>query len=204
MARTGMKQSNVKIAVTGGIGSGKSTVCKIIKESGFPVYSCDAVYSELLNGNELLARIAEEFGSRILNADGSLNRRALSEVVFGDEKLLQKLNNLTHSEIFKAMFSQAESDSGLVFFEVPLLFEGWYQNLFDQVIVVLRDKNSRINSVIKRDGLTEQEIENRIKKQFDYVNASFEQYYVIHNDGDFDYLRGVTTEILQKITQKYS
>ena len=162
-----MKQSNVKIAVTGGIGSGKSTVCKIIEESGFPVYSCDAVYSELLKGNELPARIAEEFGSCILNADGSLNRSALSELVFGDEKLLRKLNNLTHSEIFKAMFGLAECDVGPVFFEVPLLFEGEYQNLFDEVIVVLRDKNSRIDSVIKRDGLTAREIENRIKKQFD-------------------------------------
>lgn len=198
-----MKQSNVKIAVTGGIGSGKSTVCKIIEQSGFPIYSCDAVYSELLNGKVLPAKIAEEFGCGVLNTDGTLNRRALSEMVFGNEKLLQKLNNITHSEIFKAMFAKAESDSGLVFFEVPLLFEGEYQNLFDGVIVVLRDKTSRIESVSKRDGLTCQEIENRINRQFDYTNLSFEQYYVIHNDGNFDDLHGVTVNLLLKITQKY-
>ena len=196
-----MKQSNIKIAVTGGIGSGKSTVCKLIEQSGFPVYSCDAVYSELLSGNELPSKIAEEFGLGILNIDGTLGRRALSKIVFGNEKLLQKLNNITHPEIFKAMFAKAECDRGLVFFEVPLLFEGGYQDLFDGVIVVLRDKKNRIGSVSKRDGLTEQEIENRINRQFDYANSNFEQYYVIHNDGNFGDLRALTIDLLLKITQ---
>ncbi len=196
-----MKQSNVKIAVTGGIGSGKSTVCKIIEQSGFPVYSCDAVYSELLKGKELPAKIAEEFGCNVLNNDGTLNRRALSEIVFGNEKLLQKLNDITHPEIFKATFSKAERDNGLVFFEVPLLFEGGYQNLFDGVIVVLRDKKSRIESVAKRDGITAQEIENRIKKQYNYAKSDFKQYYVIHNDGNYNELYDKTTELLLKITR---
>ncbi|MDE7076091.1 MAG: dephospho-CoA kinase, partial [Clostridia bacterium] len=137
----------------------------------------------------------------ILNIDGTLGRRALSKIVFGNEKLLQKLNNITHPEIFKAMFAKAECDRGLVFFEVPLLFEGGYQDLFDGVIVVLRDKKNRIGSVSKRDGLTEQEIENRINRQFDYANSNFEQYYVIHNDGNFGDLRALTIDLLLKITQ---
>ena len=199
-----MKQSNVKIAVTGGIGSGKSTVCKIIEEAGYPVYSCDAVYAELLNGKELPGKIAEVFGFGVLNTDGTLNRRALSEIVFGNEELLQKLNNITHPEIFRAMFSKAECDSGLVFFEVPLLFEGGYQNLFAGVIVVLRDKKSRIDSVSKRDGLTEREIENRINRQFNYDNSSFEQYYVIHNDGNYNELCDITADLLLKIIQVYN
>ena len=76
--------------------------------------------------------------------------------------------------------------------------------MFDAVIVVLRDKNSRIESIIKRDGLTRQEIENRILKQFDYVNTNFEKYYVIHNNGNFDKLRDITADTLLKITQKYN
>ncbi|MDE7163704.1 MAG: dephospho-CoA kinase [Clostridia bacterium] len=199
-----MKQSNIKIAVTGGIGSGKSTVCKIIEKAGYPVYSCDAVYSQLLNGKYLPGKIAEVFGSEILNTDGSLNRRALSEIVFGNEQLLQKLNNITHPEIFKAMLSMTEGKSGLVFFEVPLLFECGYQNLFDEVIVVLRDRDSRIDSVIKRDGLTEQEIVNRINRQFNYTNLNFEQYYVIHNKGNIDDLCDATNDLLLKIAQKHN
>lgn len=199
-----MKQSNVKIAVTGGIGSGKSTVCGIIENSGFPVYSCDAIYAELLKGKELPAKIAEVFGSEVLGSDGTLNRRALSEIVFANKEHLKTLDSITHPAIFNEMFKRSEGSSGIIFFEIPLLFEGGYQDLFDGVIVVLRNRDSRVESVIKRDGLSEFEINNRINKQFNYDFENFAQYYVIHNDGNLNDLRDETVKILSKITQKYN
>lgn len=199
-----MKQSNVKIAVTGGIGSGKSTVCRIIENSGFPVYSCDAIYAELLNGKELPAKIAEEFGYGVLNSDGTLNRRKLSEIVFGNEELLKKLDGITHPAIFNETFKRSERINGIIFFEVPLLFEGGYQDLFDGVVVVLRDRDIRVESVMKRDGLSKLEIDSRINKQLNYDIENFAQYYVIHNDGNLNDLRDETVKILSEITQKYN
>lgn len=89
-----MMQNNIKIAVTGGIGSGKSSVCQIIRSAGFPVLSCDEIYAELCADKKFLERLCEEFGD-ILYADGSLNRKKLSQIAFNDEAALKKLNNLT-------------------------------------------------------------------------------------------------------------
>lgn len=198
-----MKQSNIKIAVTGGIGSGKTTVCNFIKKCGYPVFSCDEVYAELLNDGKLTERIVEEFGVEVMS-DGKIDRRKLAACVFGDEKKLQKLNEITHPKIFEEMFSQAEKYSGLTFFEVPLLFEGGYQNLFDEVLVVLRGVDERISSVKLRDNLSAEEVKKRIKKQYDYENNDFAKYYVIHNSGKINDMYGIIKENLLKITQKYS
>ncbi|MGN0824022.1 MAG: dephospho-CoA kinase [Candidatus Coproplasma sp.] len=195
-----MKQNKNKIAVTGGIGSGKSTVCKIISEAGYPVYSCDEVYKSVLQDRQTVNELEKKFGSQILNADGSLNRSALSAIVFNDEKKLDTLNKITHPKIFEKMFSISESDSGVVFYEVPLLFEGEYQNLFDDVLVVLRDRRQRIEWVTKRDGLKEEEVINRLNKQFNYDIADFAKYYVIHNDGNIDDLKAKIIKYLSKFT----
>ena len=196
-----MKQSNIKIAVTGGIGSGKTTACNIIKKFGYPVFSCDEVYAQLLNGGKLTERIVEEFGKEILS-DGKIDRRKLSACVFGNEKKLQKLNEITHAKIFDEMFLLSEKYSGLVFFEVPLLFEGNYQNLFDEVFVVLREVDDRISSVNLRDNLSVEEIKKRMESQINYDNYDFAQYYVIHNQGKIDDMSGIISEILLKIAQE--
>lgn len=199
-----MKQSkNIKIAVTGGIGSGKSTVCKIIAESGYPVFSCDEEYKLLLNGGSLPKELAENFGEDILNGDGSVNRKILSGKIFGDRKKLEQLNKITHPKIFSSLFKKSEGIEGIVFFEVPLLFEGDYQNLFDGVIVILRNINERINGIVKRDKLTEEEVLVRLNNQINYEKYDFTKYYVIHNDVNLNNLCDITREILSKITKEY-
>lgn len=197
-----MKQSKIKIAVTGGIGSGKTTVCSIIKEMGYPVFSCDEVYAELLYSGKLTEGIVEEFGKEVLT-DGKIDRRKLSACVFGDENKLKKLNEITHPKIFEEMFARAENLCGLVIFEVPLLFEGGYQNLFDEVVVVLRAVEDRILSVKLRDKLSDEEVVSRIKKQLNYDIFNFAQYYVIHNQGKIDNMSDIITELLLKIALKY-
>lgn len=197
-----MKRNKVLIAVTGGIGSGKSTVCDIIKVQGFTVYSCDKVYAELLDGANLTAKIVEEFGEKILT-DGKIDRRKLSDCVFNDSVKLEKLNSITHTEIFNEIFSRAEKEEGIVFVEVPLLFEGNYQNLFDGVVVVLRKAEDRILSVVARDGLSYSDVEKRIKKQYNYDFCDYAKYYVIHNDGNIDDLEQSIRQILLKITNEF-
>ena len=197
-----MKRNKVLIAVTGGIGSGKSTVCDIIKAQGFTVFSCDKVYAELLDGANLTAKIVEEFGEKILT-DGKIDRRKLSDCVFNDSVKLEKLNSITHTEIFNEIFSRAEKEEGIVFVEVPLLFEGNYQSLFDGVVVVLRKVEDRISSVVARDGLSYSDVEKRIKKQYNYDFCDYAKYYVIHNDGNIDDLEQSIRQILLKITNEF-
>lgn len=196
-----MKRNSIKIAVTGGIGSGKTTVCNIIKDKGYSVFSCDEIYAELLNGGKFTADIVKEFGSDILNGSGGIDRKKLANYVFNNEEKLKILNAITHPKIFGEMFARAEKCDGVVFFEVPLLFEGGYQKLFDNVIVVLRDKKSRIEHVKIRDNISEKEVEKRIDKQFNYSNVNFAQYYVIHNCGKIDDLSDIIGEILLKIAR---
>lgn len=192
-----MTQNRIKIAVTGGIGSGKSAVCEIIKKYGFPVYSCDKIYSELLNSSDFLKKIENEFVG-VLNADGSLNRKALSAAVFNNESALKKLNSITHPEIISAAFKKMEG-SRIAFLEVPLLFENGFENLFDGVIVVIRNLEDRISSVISRSNLTREDVLLRINNQYNYEKSDFAKYYVIHNSGSFEDLDYNTRQILTKI-----
>ena len=192
-----MTQSSIKIAVTGGIGSGKSAVCEIIKKQGYPVYSCDNIYSELLNSAEFLKKIDDEFCG-VLKSDGSLDRQALSEAVFNNEVELKKLNSITHPAIMSAALKKMEGEK-LAFLEVPLLFENGFENLFDGVIVVLRDKEERIRSVMARDKIGREHVLLRTNKQFDYDNFDFAKYYVIHNCENLINLEQKTLETLQKI-----
>ena len=91
-----MTQNNVKIAITGGIGSGKSTVAEIIAKQGYTVISCDAIYSRLLSDKEFVNVLSAEFGD-ILTEEGTLDRKRLSTVVFSDKAKLAKLNEITHT-----------------------------------------------------------------------------------------------------------
>lgn len=195
-----MKQSK-KIAVTGGIGSGKSTVMKIIAGKGYPIFSCDEIYSQLTSDSDFLNILRHSFGD-ILNSDGALDRKKLSEIVFNNPAKLAELDKITHPAIYKEMFRMADEAGGICFCEVPLLFESGAESLFDGVIIVMRNEEQRIKSVTARDKLPEQDVKKRISNQFDYNSADFAMYYVIHNNGDLSELEWQTEEIIKKINEK--
>lgn len=194
-----MKPSK-KIAVTGGIGSGKSTVLKIIEGKGYHVFSCDSIYSELLCDKSFIAKLSGRFGD-ILTEKGELDRKKLASIVFNDEKALTDLDTLTHPAIYKEMFRRADEAGELCFCEVPLLFESGAKDLFDGVIIVVRDEELRLKSVTERDQLPEEDVKRRISKQFDYNSVNFAMYYVIHNNSDFAELERQTEEIINKIVE---
>lgn len=198
--KVGMKQSK-KIAVTGGIGSGKSTVMKIIAGKGYPIFSCDEIYSQLTSDSDFLNILRHSFGD-ILNSDGTLDRKKLSEIVFNNPAKLAELDKITHPAIYKEMFRMADEAGGICFCEVPLLFESGAESLFDGVIIVMRNEEQRIKSVTARDKLPEQDVKKRISNQFDYNSADFAMYYVIHNNGDLSELEWQTEEIIKKINEK--
>lgn len=196
-----MTQNNVKVAITGGIGSGKSVVAQIVKNLGYTALSCDEIYSELLNDKKFLSAIENEF-SGVVGSDEILDRAKLSQIVFNDNNALKKLNSITHSAIMNEVMTKLKYVK-LGFCEVPLLFEGGFENLFDEVIVVLRDESERISAVSNRDKIDKESIKKRIRAQINYHNFDFTKYYVIHNDCVLPDLALKTAEIISNIEKKY-
>lgn len=192
-----MTQSKKIIAVTGGIGSGKSTACKILKEWGYPVFSCDDVYSELLEDKKFINLLESRFG-KITDKDGKLNRAALSAIVFSDEGARKKLDELSHPPIMEELFKKARNaKSNMVFCEVPLLFENGYEKLFDGVIVINRNLAERVKAVTERSGLTKEQVIERINAQYDYTKVkNNKKIKIVENNGNITSLQSTMRDII--------
>ncbi|HIZ03659.1 MAG TPA: dephospho-CoA kinase [Candidatus Borkfalkia avistercoris] len=200
-----MKQNNGKIytAVTGGIGSGKSTVMRFIAELGYPVLSADEAARNIYDEAEVLLQMRERFSDCF--TDGAVDRNKVSSAVFKNRDRLNELNEITHPAIMKKIFSSAEREDGrFIFFEIPLLFEGGFEKLFDHVIVLMRDKKTRIAAVEARDGLSGAEVAARIKNQFNYEKNLSNGHTVIYNDGDIASLYNKVSEAVRKIVAEES
>ncbi len=192
-----MKRNKLYVAVTGGIGSGKTTVLQILKDLGYPAVSADAEAREIYGDEEILEKVRALFPACFEN--GILRREKLAAFVFSDEKLLQKLNEITHPVIMQKVFQAMDrAESKIVFAEIPLLFEGNYQSLFDKVIVVMRDMEDRIRAVAERDGLSRTQILARIKKQCNYEKNYFSGHTVIYNNGDISSLKEQVVRIVNE------
>lgn len=172
----------MKIAITGGIGSGKSTVSNIIKNLGYTVVSTDEITAKLHADQNVLLKIKEIFPSAVTGEKQLiLDKNILSEEIFFDKEKLSRLNKLMHPLIMNNTFAILDKYP-VAFAEVPLLFESKLESMFDKVIVVKRDKDSRVSSVIKRSNLTENQVLSRINNQIDYDTFDFSKYNVIIND----------------------
>lgn len=191
-----------KIAITGGIGCGKSLASEYVAEMGYPVFSCDKINGELLTDPEYVEKIKNIFPDCV--QDGKIDKIRLKNTVFSDRTALKKLNTVAHPMIMKRLFSAMQaSESELVFAEVPLLFEGEYERDFDQVIIIKRDLDSRIAAVRQRDGLDEAEIKNRIAAQFDYDRLENRiknlKTHIVENEGDILALRSKIETLISRL-----
>ena len=191
-----MKQ-NKKIAITGGIGSGKSLFCDILKSMGYEVYSCDEIYREMLQNKEYLALLNNQFPDCFM--DGRLlNKKLLAERVFANEENRKTLESLSHPVIMQRLLAQMDG-KGLVFAEVPLLFEGGYEGLFDDVIALVRSQEARVKGVIERSGLTESEVLSRMQSQFDPALLPNKKCIIVENNGTKEDLEKKAKEIVRKL-----
>ena len=170
--------------LTGGMGSGKSTVAEELKKAGCDVFDADAIYKELtLPGTPLVLELEEAFGRDISDKKHVLNRRALSEKAFASKKNLKLLNKITHRAVNKEMNRLiSESKADIIFLDVPLLFESGGDKRCAEVWLVTAPMETRIKRVTKRDGITREEAEKRIAAQMSDEEKIKLADVVIEND----------------------
>lgn len=175
----------IKVGVTGGIGSGKSVVCKIFEALQIPVFYADVEAKEIaVNDLQVVEQIKQNFGNNIYTPEGTLNRKKLSEMVFNDESKLQVLNQIIHPAVVKAFieFEIKNPNAPYIVKEAAILIEsGAYKNT-DKIIVVTAPLKQRIERVMKRDGVLEQEVLQRISKQFPEERLMPFAHFIIHNE----------------------
>ena len=170
------------IGLTGGIGSGKSTVATMFKELGVPVYDSDQRAKFLMNTSkvihdQLVALLGEEAFK-----DGALNRSYIAGKVFNDAELLAQLNNIVHPVVRQDFIDWSnDQDANYVIQEIALLFENKAQELYDDVILVTAPKEVRINRVLDRDNTTREQVEARMNNQLDDETKLELANYVIEN-----------------------
>lgn len=158
----------LKIGVTGGIGSGKSTVCLIFKMLGTPVFEADLVAKKLINSNEeIRAGLLLLFGNKIYDDNNLLNRKMLADLIFNDDNLLEKVNNLVHPAVRNDFIHWVEKQNAdYVIHEAAILFESGFYKMMDFTILVSAPIEMRIDRVVERDNIKAEMVEARIKKQW--------------------------------------
>lgn len=178
-----------KIAITGGIGSGKSFALNCLRDLGYPTFSCDEIYKEIICSPVYILEIEKNFPTCV--NDGVIDRKALSQIVFADSHARQKLNEIAHPLIMQTLLERmGKTQAEFVFAEVPLLFEGNFENLFDGVVIVNREIKERVGAVCARDNLAEQEVLDRINAQIDYHSLMAsnrlknDNVFILENKGD--------------------
>jgi len=159
------------IGLTGGIGSGKSTVAKMLKDLGAVIIDADQVAREVVEpGQPLLAKIARKFGENCLTEQGELNRQILASIVFSDEGKRKTLNRLIHPVIKKSIENRIKrikevDQQAIIVLEAPLLIEAKMTTMVDEVWVTELDSKLQLKRIISRDGLKKADALKRIKSQ---------------------------------------
>lgn len=182
------------IGLTGGIGTGKSTVSLYMKSKGCVIIDADKISREMTEkGSEVLSDIKAIFGSQYVKSDGSLDRKALGDLVFNDREKLYQLQRIITEEVARTIRLKIEkmrSDGfeDIVVIDAPLLFECNMGSFADENWLVVSDLSSRISRVKKRDGLTEKQITDRIENQMPEQEKRGKCQYIIDNSGDLESL----------------
>ena len=182
----------LKVGLTGGIGSGKSTVAKALQEKGVTLVDADKIAREVVQPGELaLQEIAEAFGSKILLADGNLDRAALKQRIFSDPLAKTQLEGILHPRIRQRILERVEeaTDTPYVVADIPLLVENNYPQYFDRVIVVDCPEETQIARVQARDEMSEAQILNIMASQATRKDRNAAATDIIDNSGDLASLK---------------
>jgi len=195
------------VGLTGGIGSGKSAVAEMFREEGAEVIDFDYLARLVVEpGKPAWRDIVEYFGRSILSSDETLNRSALAELVFSDEKSRKALEGFTHPRIFEARDAllktiKEEDPLSVVIIDFPLLFELGLGNGLDKVILIYVPREIQIERSANRDNLPREAVEKRLKAQMPIEEKRSLSDYVIDNQGDFAETRAQVHRIMLELRE---
>jgi dephospho-CoA kinase len=179
------KKEMLKVGITGGIGSGKTTICQIFEMLNIPVYYADYQAKWLMQHDpELKNSIINNFGETAYQPDDTLNRAYIAKLVFADKKLLTVLNDLVHPAVFRdseRWFSEQNSHYAIK--EAALFYETGSYSQMDKMIVVTANQEERIKRVMQRDGVDRESVLARMDKQLPEEEKIAKADFVIYNDG---------------------
>ena len=196
------------IGLTGGIGIGKSTVSRKLRERGYPVIDLDVISREVIEYPEVIDELVRNFGIEILESQNnisgkkSISRNKLRQTVFKEEKKVSVLNSIMHPPIVEEMRRQVENlkkNYKTVFVEVQLLFEAKLEKEFDLTVLVYADKKTQLERVLKRDGRKEEEVQQIINAQMDMTEKRRLSNYIIENNGDSEMLDLEIEKFIKKL-----
>jgi dephospho-CoA kinase len=172
----------MKLGVTGGIGSGKTSVCRVFNVLGIPVFSADPEAQKIMNRDDKIINEINKIAGRNLYKDGFLNRMELASLIFNDPHLLSEVNALVHPVVF-ANFErwEAEQTSPYSIMEAAILFESGASKLVDRIVTVVAPMEERLARVIRGNKLSREQILERIKNQMDDESRIKLSDYVIRN-----------------------
>ena len=179
------------IGLTGGIGSGKTSVAAKLRAMGARVFDADeAAKNAVLPGTEGFLKVVETFGTKIVDADGKLNRTALAEIVFNDKAALKRLEEIIHSYVWqetdKFLSECQQSGERAAVLDIPLLIEcGWHQKV-DEVWLVVLPVEEQIMRTMKRSGMTAESVQARIAAQMPLEEKKKYATLIIDNSGSWE------------------
>ncbi len=176
----------LKIGITGGIGSGKTTICKIFEVLGIPIFYADKVARQIMVEDAVLIEaVKDTFGEESYFDNGILNNKHIAAIVFNNTAELEKLNMLVHPAVFRAFDSWIEQVPQYIPYvlkEAALLFESGSYKMCDQSILVIAPEVVKLKRVTERDGITDDQVRARMDKQFTDEEKRLMTDHIIHNN----------------------
>ncbi|MHA2788864.1 dephospho-CoA kinase [Corynebacterium sp. S7] len=191
-----------KIGLTGGIGSGKTTVSKLLEKEGFPVVNADEISRQVMEpGSETLSDVAEVFGSDLIDEDGNLDRAELARRAFADDESTKTLNAVTHPAIRWRTEREFEKyrDEQAVIYDMPLLVENNMARDMDMVVVVQVASDIRIDRLVNSRGLDPDDIRRRMVQQASDEQRATVADVIIDNSGTEEDLKPQVASLVEKI-----
>jgi dephospho-CoA kinase len=192
------------IGLTGGIGSGKSTVSRYLSELGAAIIDADKLGHEVyLPNTESWRDLVKTFGKEILTPADKIDRKKLATIVFNNPEKLQQLNAIVHPRMFEIAKQRIEDNrrqgTKVVILDAPILFEANWTPLVEAVWVVVANEANVVKRAVARSGLTEEQVRLRIRSQMSNKDRIQRAQVVIHNDGTAEDLRNKVNELWYRL-----
>ena len=190
------------LGLTGGIGTGKSTVANMLKEKGIPVVDTDLISREVIQYPEIIEKIKLEISNEVFDFENKLDRKKMSEIVFENQEKFKKLNEIMHPEILKKMWNEVEKlkkDYKIIVVDIPLLFEINMEKEVDKILLIYASKEIQLKRIMERDCRSREEAIKIINSQMPLYKKREKSDYIIQNNDSLEKLEKSLDKIVQKL-----